>query len=112
MTKARKNAKPASPTATRKRKTTPDNGGIAQLIVTAAGEGAEPTDAGAQFLAELANHWQRYGKAAFDAALSKDPVRYLGLAAKLIGKEGARDAEGGDLVALLAALETKTERAE
>ena len=64
-------------------------------------------DAAAKFLTELSDHWQRYGKAAFDAALSKDPVRYVTLAAKLIAGAGARAEKGNDLVTLLAALDDR-----
>lgn len=58
------------------------------------------------FLAEFAEHWRLHGKAAFDAVCAKDPARYLALAAKLFGGDGAR-AEKTDLVALLAGLDER-----
>jgi len=68
------------------------------------GAAAAEADAAARFVAELSEHWRRYGKAAFDAALSKDPVRYVALAAKLMAADAPRE-QGADLVALLAALD-------
>lgn len=62
-----------------------------------------------QFLAELSAHWRRHGKAAFDAALAKDPVRYTSLAAQLMTGSGERkrDERRDELIALLAGLNRK-----
>ena len=62
-----------------------------------------------QFLAELSAHWRRHGKAAFDAALAKDPVRYMNLAAQLMTGSGERkrDERRDELIALLAGLGRK-----
>lgn len=67
-------------------------------------ESGEQPDA-ARFLSELACHWQSHGKAAFDAALTKDPVRYVALAAKLFAGDGPQVSPPHDLVALLAGLD-------
>ena len=75
-----------------------------------AGEIARPREGGnagesQRFIAEFTEHWRLHGKAAFDAVASKDPARYLALAAKLIGRDGKGQGEKNGLVALLAGLE-------
>jgi len=62
-----------------------------------------------QFLTELAAHWRRHGKAAFDAALAKDPVRYMNLAAQFMAGPGERKRgeRPDELIALLAGLDQK-----
>ena len=73
---------------------------------SASGTGEEPAgaDAAALFAAELADHWREHGKDAFNLALSKDPVRYVTLAAKLIAGDGARAEGQTGLIALLAGM--------
>jgi hypothetical protein len=67
--------------------------------------GEEPAgaDAAALFAAELADHWREHGKKAFDLALTKDPVRYVTLAAKLICDGPSAHGQTG-LIALLAGM--------
>lgn len=62
-----------------------------------------------QFLTELAAHWRRHGKAALDAALAKDPVRYMNLAAQFMAGPGERKRgeRPDELIALLAGLDQK-----
>lgn len=86
----------------------PDKGTeIFDETVTESDGGADATER--QFLAELAAHWRRHGKAAFDAALAKDPVRYTSLAAQLMtgSSERKRDERRDELIALLAGLDRK-----
>jgi len=86
----------------------PDNGTeIFNETVTGIDGAAEASER--QFLAELSAHWRRHGKAAFDAALAKDPVRYMNLAAQLLTGSGERkrDDRRDELIALLAGLDRK-----
>ena len=80
---------------------------ILNETVTESDAGPDATER--QFLAELAAHWRRHGKAAFDAALAKDPVRYMNLAAQLMTGSGERkrDEHRDELIALLAGLDRK-----
>ena len=75
--------------------------------VTESDAAADATEG--QFLAELAAHWRRHGKAAFDAALAKDPVRYTSLAVQLMtgSSERKRGERRNELIALLAGLDRK-----
>ncbi len=83
-----------------------DSGGAAiALDQSAAGGEAVTADLAAQqFLAELAAHWREHGTKAFNAALAKDPVRYLNLAAQLLAG-GTERGRGDLLIALLAGFE-------
>lgn len=79
-------------------------GGAAALNQSAGGDAVTADAAAQQFLAELAAHWREHGKDAFDAALTKDPVRYMNLAAQLLAG-GAERGRGDLLIALLAGFE-------
>ena len=96
------------PVRARAKARAPDKGTeIFDETVTESDGGADATER--QFLAELTAHWRRHGKAAFDAALAKDPVRYTSLAAQLMtgSSERKRDERRDELIALLAGLDRK-----
>jgi len=104
---------PAKPTRAKEQS---DSSGLTPLAAAvAAPAGQEPpaapvsaVEAAEEFLAELVAHWRRAGKSAFDAALTKDPVRYMNLAAQVMhGSERRRPEARDDLVALLSTLNEK-----